>query len=151
MSAALTESCNGRPVQAACKTWRNIVLLSTLCLALLAVVAGFNCETIISTYELTEGICPSLLASFTAAHLKYIGGAFLFGFCCCPCFKMDCDTAEIEKRSCFLKAMQRRRRERARHARAAMHAARGGAPGEDGLEGLDLLGRHGGSDLEEEP
>ena len=89
-----------------------------------------------------------MLANFDPFYLKCVGALYCFGFCCCPCCKLDCDTAEIEKRSCFLQAMQRRRRERARKARAAK-AARSGASGEpDGLEGLELLGRR---DLEEEP
>ena len=35
--AVVTESCNGRPVQAAIKTWKNITVLALLCLSLLAI------------------------------------------------------------------------------------------------------------------
>ena len=48
-----------------------------------------------------------------------LGYVVALAWCCCPCLKLECDTKEMEKRSCFLKAVQRRRRERARKSRAA--------------------------------
>ena len=71
-------------VKGICKTWKNVLLLGLLLCSILSVLAGLNCESLISTYELHSGVCYSLLERFEATHLSYAGGALIFGFCCCP-------------------------------------------------------------------
>ena len=85
-------------------------------------------------------------------HLVYACYFVLFAWCCCPCFKLECNTKELEKRSCFIKvgpgrlcvlrprlvdpcaqAMQRRRRLAVKRARAL----REGVPFNEGLSGDD--------------
>jgi hypothetical protein len=119
-------------------TWKNVFLLALLVVSLLCLVAGLNCDAAIDD----AGACATLLATFTARQLTYAGAGLTFGFCCCPCFRLDCDADELRKRSCFLQAVERRRRENARRARVA----RGGddMPVPDVEEGRELINRRSG-------
>ena len=104
----------------AVRTWKNVFLLLLLAIALISLVAGLNCDA--ATDD--AGACATLLSAFTARQLTYAGAALTFGFCCCPCFRLDCDADELRKRSCFLQAVERRRRERARQAAGARRRRR---------------------------
>ena len=85
-------------------TWKNVFLLLLLAIAMISLVAGLNCDA--ATDD--AGACATLLSAFTARQLTYAGAALTFGFCCCPCFRLDCDADELRKRSCFLQAVERR-------------------------------------------
>ena len=123
----------------AVRTWKNIGLLLLLVIALISLVAGLNCDA--ATDD--AGACATLLSAFTARQLTYAGAALTFGFCCCPCFRLDCDADELRKRSCFLQAVERRRRERARQARLG-RGDDGGAAAPDVEEGHELINRRPG-------
>ena len=123
----------------AVRTWKNVFLLLLLAIALISLVAGLNCDA--ATDD--AGACATLLSAFTARQLTYAGAALTFGFCCCPCFRLDCDADELRKRSCFLQAVERRRRERARQARLG-RGDDGGAAAPDVEEGHELINRRPG-------
>ena len=123
----------------AVRTWKNVFLLVLLAIALISLVAGLNCDA--ATDD--AGACATLLSAFTARQLTYAGAALTFGFCCCPCFRLDCDADELRKRSCFLQAVERRRRERARQARLG-RGDDGGAAAPDVEEGHELINRRPG-------
>ena len=120
-------------------TWKNVFLLLLLAIALISLVAGLNCDA--ATDD--AGACATLLSAFTARQLTYAGAALTFGFCCCPCFRLDCDADELRKRSCFLQAVERRRRERAAQARLG-RGDDGGAVAPDVEEGHELINRRPG-------
>ena len=120
-------------------TWKNVFLLLLLAIAMISLVAGLNCDA--ATDD--AGACATLLSAFTARQLTYAGAALTFGFCCCPCFRLDCDADELRKRSCFLQAVERRRRERARQARLG-RGDDGGAAAPDVEEGHELINRRPG-------
>ena len=123
----------------AVRTWKNVFLLLLLAIALISLVAGLNCDA--ATDD--AGACATLLSAFTARQLTYAGAVLTFGFCCCPCFRLDCDADELRKRSCFLQAVERRRRERARQARLGRGDDGGGAA-PDVEEGHELINRRPG-------
>ena len=123
----------------AVRTWKNVFLLLLLAIAMISLVAGLNCDA--ATDD--AGACATLLSAFTARQLTYAGAALTFGFCCCPCFRLDCDADELRKRSCFLQAVERRRRERARQARLG-RGDDGGAAAPDVEEGHELINRRPG-------
>ena len=112
----------------AVRTWKNVFLLLLLAIALISLVAGLNCDA--ATDD--AGACATLLSAFTARQLTYAGAALTFGFCCCPCFRLDCDADELRKRSCFLQAVERRRARRRGWARRRRRCR--GADVEEGHE-----------------
>ena len=75
----------------AVRTWKNVFLLLLLAIALISLVAGLNCDA----PRPDAGACATLLSAFTARQLTYAGAALTFGFCCCPCFRLDCDADEL--------------------------------------------------------
>jgi len=116
--------CEGRPIHKVSQSWKNILLVALLLFAVTMMILAYRCES--AAVELTqasmaggsppeeasEGVCASLVQLVTPRHLLYLGGFFVLAWCCCPCFKLECDPDYIESRSCFLRSIQRRRRAR---------------------------------------
>mmetsp|Transcript_22215 Transcript_22215/g.68395 ORF Transcript_22215/g.68395 Transcript_22215/m.68395 type:complete len:125 (-) Transcript_22215:126-500(-) len=93
---------------------KNAVLVGMLIAALVLTGVGVHCE------RAPHG-CEAVVRVATPRHLLYAGLLLVVAWCCCPCFKLDCQ--DVENRSCFLRAIQRRRRLRRARALGVPSAA----------------------------
>ncbi|KAJ8614504.1 hypothetical protein CTAYLR_000771 [Chrysophaeum taylorii] len=149
MEAHHGDTCDGKPIQKIYSSGKNMLLVLVLVFALVMMLTAYQCES--ADVSLTEeamtvpsgnsskadgGICVGLVRLVTPRHLLYLGVVLMLAWCCCPCFKLECDQEYIESRSCFLRSIQRRRRAR----RARTHGNGGGGSAD-----------HADSDDEEEP
>jgi len=94
---------------------KNAVLVAMLVAALVLTALGVHCEV--------AAPCDAVARVATPRHLLYAGLVVVLAWCCCPCFKLDCHDVDLENRSCFLRAVQRRRRLRRARALGVPSAA----------------------------
>mmetsp|Transcript_9466 Transcript_9466/g.13100 ORF Transcript_9466/g.13100 Transcript_9466/m.13100 type:complete len:139 (-) Transcript_9466:184-600(-) len=111
------DSCQGQPIQKVLKSSKNVLLVCVLMLAVMAILFAYTCDIekseqtlVVNGKEAEETFCIILTRKVSPTYLFYFGFCIVFAWCCCPCFKLECDHVDLESRSCFLRAIQRRRR-----------------------------------------
>lgn len=130
------DSCDGKPLQKIWQSWKNLFLVVLLISSVSMIVAAYRCESheAAATADKESEFCasrtylhiasstdsfvslPAVIRTVTPRFLFYVGACLLSAWCCCPCFKLECDKDYVENRTCILRNVQRRRRA-ARRAR----------------------------------